>query len=135
MIGIGLYIGEGAKLYEMVRVINSDPEVIRLAIRWFREVCGLSTKNFCIALHLYPDTPENEALTYWSKVTGVPRSQFSRTQIDRRTNKSQQKRRTLPYGTIQLKIRSCGNPQHGVSLHRRITGWIEETNRQAAGIV
>lgn len=130
MLGIGLYIGEGAKLYEMVRVINSDPDIIRLAIRWFRKVCGLTTKNFCVAVHLYPDVPKEEALAYWSKITGIPRSQFSKTQIDRRTDKSRQKRRTLPYGTVQLKIRSCGNPRRGVFLHRRITGWIEAAYRQ-----
>ena len=41
ILGIGLYIGEGAKTTESIRIINSDPEVIKLAMRWFKEICGL----------------------------------------------------------------------------------------------
>ena len=35
-LGIGIYMGEGSKLYEIIRVINSDPRIIRLAIEWFK---------------------------------------------------------------------------------------------------
>ena len=34
LLGIGLYIGEGTKTYENVRIINSDPAVIKLAVKW-----------------------------------------------------------------------------------------------------
>ncbi len=33
MIGLGLYMGEGAKTHEIVRIINSDPKMIKLAIK------------------------------------------------------------------------------------------------------
>lgn len=130
MLGIGLYIGEGAKLYESVRMINSDPNVIRMTMKWFREICGLSTENFNVAMHLYPDTPEKAAMKYWSKLTGVPFSQFGKTQIDKREGKSENKKRKLPYGTVHVTIRSRGNPVHGRVLHRRIMGWIEAIYNQ-----
>lgn len=130
MLGLGLYIGEGSKLYESIRVLNSDPDVIKLAMKWFREVCGLSTENFTVAIHLYPDTPVNEALKYWSEITKVPISQFGKTQVDLRNNKSRKKHRKLPHGTAHITIRSNGKQEHGVLLHRRIIGWIEEAYRQ-----
>jgi len=125
MIGIGLYIGEGSKTYETIRIINSDPQVITLAIKWFRNICNLEIKNITIAIHLYPDNDVKKCLKFWSKTTGLPTKQFRKTQIDRRLDKSNKKKRKLPYGTAHLNIISNGNIKHGVNLHRKITGWIE----------
>src|SRR3989344_4399304 len=44
MFGLGLYLGEGSKTYEITRVVNSDPDVIRLAIAWFYGL-GVSRKQ------------------------------------------------------------------------------------------
>lgn len=125
LLGIGIYMGEGSKLYEITRVINSDPRIIKLAIVWFKNICGVSTQNFAIAVHLYPDTPQKEALAYWSRKTGIPKRQFEKVQIDRRLGKSIKKQGHLPYGTAHLTIRSRGDTRFGVTLHRRIIGWIE----------
>ena len=125
MVGIGLYIGEGSKTYETIRIINSDPKVITLTIKWFKNICNLEIKNITIAIHLYPDNDVNKCLEFWSKTTGLPIEQFRKTQIDRRIDKSNKKKRKLPYGTAHLTIVSNGNTERGVNLHRKITGWIE----------
>lgn len=136
LLGIGLYLGEGMKLQESIRVINSDPEIIKIAIKWFRKVCDLSTKNFTITIHTYPDNDTKKTINYWSGLTEIPKSQFRKTQIDRRTNKSPKKKRKLPYGTAHLVIKSNGKKEFGVYLHRRIMGWIEAVlNQFNAGIV
>lgn len=130
MLGIGIYLGEGAKLNENIRIINSDPQIIRLAIKWFKGICGLSIKNFVPSVHLYPDNDVNETIDYWSSITGIPLNQFGKTQIDLRQNKSQKKRNKLPYGTLHLQIKSHGEKEFGRSLHRRIIGWIEAVTKQ-----
>ena len=33
MLGIGIYIGEGAKTFDIVRVINADPKIIKFTVR------------------------------------------------------------------------------------------------------
>lgn len=129
-LGIGLYLGEGSKLYENIRIINSDPNIIRLAIRWFKNICNLKTENFSPFIHLYPDTNINKTLQFWSKITEIPKKNFGRTQIDKRTNKSLKKKRILPYGTLHIQIKSLGKKEFGRSLHRRIMGWIEATLSQ-----
>lgn len=132
MVGIGLYIGEGEKsVYP--GIVNSDPRIIYLAIRWFEEVCGLSRKNFVLTVHLYPDSNVADCLGFWSKTTGIPRSQFGKTQIDRRQGKKLAKRGKLKYGTAHLRVKSCGNPHHGVFLLRRIMSWMD--NVLVAGLV
>jgi hypothetical protein len=130
MLGIGLYLGEGSKLYENIRIINSDPEIVKMSMKWFRNVCNLKDCHFVPSVHLYPDTNIDIAILYWSKITGVDKKQFGKTQVDKRENKSKKKRRKLPYGTLHIHIKSCGKKEYGRSLHRRIMGWIEHVNKQ-----
>lgn len=129
MLGIGLYIGEGSKSEDIVRVINADPQVICLALRWFEESLGLNKKHFSIRIHLYPDNDIEEAITFWSTVTGLPKDQFSKVQIDRR-NKTFKKRGMLKYGTAHLSVMARGKPECGSFLSRRILALIDETYRQ-----
>lgn len=126
MLGIGLYIGEGAKTQDIVRIINADPRIIRFAITWFKDICTLSDENFTLAIHLYPDNNIEQCLSYWSKITGIDRKQFGKTQIDKRVGKKESKRGYLPYGTAHLTIRSKGKKEFGVFLSRRIKTWMDE---------
>ena len=125
LLGLGLYLGEGSKTYETIRIINSDPQIIKLAIKWFKQICKLEDINITIAIHLYPDSNIDECIKYWQKETKLPIKQFRKTQIDKRTNKSNKKKGKLPYGTAHLTIISNGNKNLGVKLHRRIMGWVE----------
>lgn len=135
-LGLGLYLGEGSKLHENIRIINSDPEIIFLAVKWFREICELETQNFTMSIHIYPDINEKWAKAFWSKSVGIPLSQFRKTQIDIRTDKTNKKRHKLLYGTAHLQVVARGKTKFGVFLHRKIIGWIEEIIKQSknAGI-
>ncbi|HEY4511396.1 MAG TPA: hypothetical protein VJH55_00985 [Candidatus Paceibacterota bacterium] len=125
MLGIGLYLGEGSKNNNQIRIINSDPKIIRLAIRWFREVCRLKNENFRIRIHIYPDCSPNECRKFWSKETGISESSFYECYTDRRVNKKIVSGK-LPYGTAHLTVKSNGKKEFGVFLSRKIMGWIEE---------
>jgi len=129
LLGLGVYIGEGTKTKEHVRVINSDPRVIALAIRWFEESFGLKTKNFKITLHLYPDNDVKKSIAFWSRITNIPRSHFGKTQIDRR-KKTLKKRGMLKHGTAHLYVQSRGEKEFGVLLFRTIIALISEAYRQ-----
>lgn len=136
ILGIGLYLGEGTKSYESIGFSNSDPRTIKIVVKWFKKNCHLKNKNFNPCVHAYPDNDIKKTLDYWSKLTGVPKNQFGKTIIDKRTNKSKTKRKTLPYGTINLRIRSRGEKEFGRRLHRRIMGWIGSATEQInAGMV
>ena len=65
MLGLGLYIGEGSKTAGITRVVNSDPNVVNLMIRWFTQALELPRANLRIRLHLYPDCDEKHSLRYW----------------------------------------------------------------------
>lgn len=125
MLGIGLYIGEGAKYGSFIRVINSDSRTIALARQWFQEVCNIPLKNFSVRLHVYPDNDPLECKKYWSRETGIPFHQFTNVTIDTRKNKKMGKRGKLPYGTAHLSVKSMGNILHGAFLRRRIDAWMD----------
>lgn len=125
LLGVGLYIGEGTKTYENVRIINSDPEVIRLSIRWFKEICGVKDENITVTLHLYPDNDIKQSLIFWRKITRLSTNNFRKIQIDKRDTKSKIRKNKLPFGTAHINIICNGNSDYGVKLHRRIMGWIQ----------
>ena len=132
-LGLGLYMGEGSKLYENIRLVNSDPDLVRVGMKWFRDVCEVPERNFAIRLHLYPDSSPRAALKFWSRIAGVPARQFEKVQIDRRTDKSLKKRRRLPYGTAHIKVYGRGDQRFGVALHRRMMGWTNAVYEAICG--
>lgn len=136
LLGIGLYLGEGSKAFEQTRFSNSNPEMIKIAVVWFKEVCKLKDIHFNPVVHIYPDNDVEETIKYWSEITGFPENQFGKTYIDKRIDKLQAKKRTLPYGTLHLRIKSHREKEFGRRLHRRIMGWITAINEEInAGVV
>lgn len=136
LLGLGLYIGEGNKSHETICIVNSDPKVIGLAIKWFKDVCGLKNENITVAIHLYPDNNIWECFKFWGKVTGIPIENFRKIQIDTRKDKLLIKNRKLPYGTAHIRVICKGDSEKGVKLFRKLLGWIEGALSQIdAGIV
>ncbi|MFA6273614.1 MAG: helix-turn-helix domain-containing protein [Candidatus Paceibacterota bacterium] len=124
MLGLGIYIGEGGKTNGLVRIINSDPKVIKLMIQWLKVSFGVEIKQIKIRLYIYPDNKEKDCIKYWSKQTKVPATQFFKSIVDHRTNKKLSKKGKLPYGTAHISVKSFGNKKHGIYLHRLIMAWI-----------
>ena len=79
---------------------------------------------------MYPDMNLEETLSFWSKTTKIPLSQFRKTQIDRRLNKSNKNLKKLKYGTAQITVFSGGDSKKGVYLFHRIIGNIERIFKQ-----
>lgn len=125
MLGLGIYIGEGSKSHGITKITNASPEIIRISIKWFKEICGAKMENFKIRLHLYPDNNVDKSLDFWSQQTGIPISQFYSSVTDRRENKKMAKRGKLLNGTAHLLVCKLNNDALGVKLHRLILSWIE----------
>lgn len=133
MLGIGIYIGEGSKTgnNSSIRVVNSDPKIIKTTILWFKKICNLQNINFSIRIHLYPDNNQEEVISFWMKETGFSRSSFLKTWIDARTDKKRKNFGKLPNGTAHLTIKSAGTNKAGAFLLRRILSWIDIVHEKA----
>jgi hypothetical protein len=126
MLGLGLYIGEGGKTLDIVRIINSDPKVIRFALKWLQVSFGVDLKQIKVRLFLYPDSNQEESIRYWSKHLKISTDQFFKPTIDLRTNKKLSNKGKLPFGTAHISVKSFGNKKHGVHLHRVIMALINQ---------
>ncbi len=126
MLGLGIYIGEGGKTRGITRIANSDPKIIKFAIKWFMIIFCVKKTQFRVRLHIYPDNKESECIDYWSKHIEISKSQFFKSTIDNRTNKINKNRRKLPFGTAHMSVKGFGEKKFGVYLHRLIMAWINE---------
>lgn len=118
LVGAALYWGEGGKTEKgMARVSNSDPELIRIMMRFFREICDVPEKRFRGHVHTFSHLNAQKAERFWSKVSGIPRHQFYKT-YTKPSSASLGKMDRLPYGTFQIYV--CDTV-----LFFTIKGWIE----------
>jgi hypothetical protein len=113
--GLMLYWAEGTKRgEEMVNFSNSDPNMIKLMMRWFREICKVEKERFRIQMHIHSLLNQKDIKDYWSNLTGIPLKQFHKLMV-KKTSLSHRKN-ILYYGTCCIRV--CDK-----NLFRKIMGW------------
>ncbi len=126
LIGVILYLGEGAKKkMGTVAMSNSDPVIIKIVLRFLREICKVPEEKFRGQIHTFAHANIEKTETYWSEITGIPRKQFYKTYI-KPSSASLQKRKTLPFGTFDVSV-------HDTKLLLTILGWIEKIKEITVG--
>ena len=120
-LGIGLYIGEGTKNKQQVRLANTDPQVIRAFLRFLREICGVEEKKISAWLNIFDDVDLEEAQAYWRQVTGLPQSQFYKPFV--RANRGGNYGNKNQYGTLTVCVNNS-------KLMNRITEWSQDMLRK-----
>lgn len=129
VIGIALYWAEGykrpivkngkVKTFHSVSLTNSDPYLVKVFLRFLREICRVPEEKITADIRIYQHQNENYLLKFWSKITNIPINSFKKFHYG--ISKSSQGKRPyniLPYGTIQIKV--CNT-----KLYHKIMGWIE----------
>lgn len=119
ILGLGLYWGEGYKRgNEETGFTNSDPAIIRVILKWFQDIFSIPLSSFTlrVSINKLHQARENEILKYWSKVTKVPRNQFTKTSFLKQHSKKVYQDSSHYYGTLRVKV------QKGTNLRRRILG-------------
>lgn len=122
LIGTMLYWAEGGKTQRTVRFSNGDPEMIRVMMRYFREVCEAEEHKIRGHIHIHHHLDVKQAEIYWSKITGVPISRFYKT-YNKPNISSKSTRNTLPYGVFDIYVTKP-------SLFIQIQGWTLEIAAQ-----
>lgn len=120
-VGVALYWGEGGKTQQTARISNSDPEVIRLMMLFFRKTCALPEEKFRGHVHTFEHCDEKSLEAYWSKVSDIPLKYFYKT-YKKQSSASKKKRDTLPYGTFQIYV-------HDSDFFFRLMAWIQYLKR------
>ncbi|PIS38984.1 MAG: hypothetical protein COT34_00820 [Candidatus Nealsonbacteria bacterium CG08_land_8_20_14_0_20_43_11] len=120
LIGTSLFWAEGSKSHRWrLCLANSDPEIIKVMMKFFREICHIPDEKIKALVHIYPGLNYKKVLTFWTKIAKLPKKNFYKpqTQISR-ASKRKRDRNTLPYGTLHL---TAGN----TLITSQVKGWIQ----------
>jgi hypothetical protein len=103
--GCMLYWAEGDKCREAARLANSDPELLRLFVRFLRECYGAEDYRLSATCNLFADhaTRQREIEDFWLDTLSLPRSRLRPSVVNVYSKYSQKKRKNkLPYGTCKV---------------------------------
>ncbi len=118
LIGVMLYWAEGGKTRRgMVRFSNSDPEMIKIMMAFFRKICKVPEEKFMGYIHIHPHLNHKRAERYWSSMSNIPLSKFYKT-YRKINSSSKNKKDNLPFGTFDVYVLST-------ELFLKILGWAE----------
>ncbi len=126
LIASALYWAEGRKRGKrIITFSNSDPILIKIMMRFFRDVCHVSEQRFRGHIHTHSHLNIVETEKYWSTITGIPLDQFYKT-YSKLSISSQGKMDSLPYGTFDIYV--CDS-----KLFLKIMGWIKKISTLLIG--
>lgn len=128
LIGATLYWAEGWKRETQgkphgICFANSDPGMVRLFLRFLREIIQIPEEKLRVNIHVHPHINERDAINFWAKVTGISIERFHITNQISRASKGKRPRNSLPYGTLKLDV-------SGRQKFQQIKGWIDGLIRQ-----
>jgi len=122
--GVSLYWAEGYKKgaygskYKSVDFTNSDPEMIKVMMNFFRKFCKLKENKFKLLLMAHSNMNIEKSILFWSDITKLPISQFTKTQTAiSKSSKFKRSINSLLHGTIHIRI-------YDVAMFYKIIGWI-----------
>jgi len=120
--GIALYWGEGFKNKHEHRLgfCNSDPEMIRFYIKWLKEILKIKNENIILRLTLNESYKEksDEIVTYWERMTKIPKKQFTKSFYQKTKWKKQYDNNNY-YGVLRIHVKESLN------FLLLMRGWIE----------
>lgn len=82
------YLAEGTKKENSIVIANSNPDFLKSFLILFRYLYKPDESKFRCCLHLRKDQSEETLKNYWSQILNISKSQFHKTQFDKRTKKT-----------------------------------------------
>jgi transcriptional regulator with XRE-family HTH domain len=76
--GVALYAGEGAKTDGTLKFANTDPRMILFFVTWLRRFYEPDETRLRMRLYLHEGLDIEKASRFWSDLTEIPRSQFTK---------------------------------------------------------
>jgi len=97
-----LYWAEGSK--HDFSLSNTDPKLIKVFVNGLVEILEVPKDNLKISIRIYEDLNKEKCLNYWSKIVGIPVSQFINVNVIKGKKKGK-----LEFGMCRVRIAKGGN--------------------------
>ncbi len=112
--GIMLYWGEGNKKNKnRVSLTNTDPDMIRLFVRFLTHACRIPTERISAQVLIYPDHDAKTCIDFWSASSSIVSSKFTKCTVI----KGRHKTNRLPYGICMVNVSST-------YLKEKVKAWL-----------
>ncbi len=100
--GLMLYWAEGYKSDRSsgIDFANSDPQMIKIFIDSLRLMYTLDESRFRVLLYCYSNQNTRKMIDFWSKLTAIPKKQFSSPYVRQDSRKNA---RIMKYGMIHVR--------------------------------
>lgn len=120
--GVMIHWAEGNKKNN-AGIANSDARVIKMMVVWFEKYFLVKKSSLAIHLHLHSGQNEENMKKYWSRVTGVPLKNFSKSFV--KPEGSGYRKNILYNGTVKLTPRGPGSTYLLFTILGCIAGYLE----------
>lgn len=120
-----LFWCEGGKNEQScVEFSNSDPLMIEVFVKLLRSTFNLDERKFRVLMHLHEYHDEEKQKEFWSKITKIPKNQFTKTYQKPHTKK--RKRENYP-GCIRVSY-------YDAHLARQLHAWYNSFAKSLRGV-
>ena len=127
LMGVVLYWRErllnknDSDLKKGVRFTSSDPNLIKLFIKWLIDVGGIKREEINFDIFISEDKKKmlNDFVEYWARVTDFPKSNFSRYYLQKvRARRPKRASKKSSHGLLRIRVKASS------MLARQISGWV-----------
>lgn len=127
-LGTMLYWAEGFQSdgADIVDFANSKPAMISLFLKFLRRICGVDESKLRVYLYCYSNQDVQGLIDYWSRLTGIPKSQFTKPYV--RQDFRAEKVGKMKYGLIHVRY-------YDKKLLELFRKWTEEYVEEYASVV
>lgn len=101
IVGVMLYYGEGAKTRNTVDLANSDPDILRLFLKFLRKICRVDEGRLRFYLYCFSDQNKLELVKFWCDSLKVSSSSFTKPYV--RQARANATSRKMPYGVLHIR--------------------------------
>jgi len=119
LIGVALYWAEGNQKTKRFQFTNSNPDMIKIMMRWLKDICNVKSTDIKYRLFIH-DIYSNEGCEkFWSDIVGEPLSRFLKTIY--KSNSHKTKKNPNYKGCLKVDVR-------GSELYWKVQKWQEMLN-------
>jgi hypothetical protein len=139
--GCMLYWAEGAKARNVLKICNSDGQMLRFFTVFLREILGVTRDRLRISINAYTNNGLSieEIEAHWLRLLGLSRASLRKHQVNNYpTSTSGRKPNKLPFGVCTLSVSSSTRElQHIYGAIQEYAGfdeprWLDGPARNAA---
>jgi len=123
--GVALYWAEGFKKDTQVGFASSDPDMIKLFLKWLFDCCGYKSQDLILRVtaNISHKHRVQEIQDHWIKITKIPNENFRKPFYQKVKWKKVYKNPNEYFGVLRIRVRRSAD------FLRKIHGWIEGMKR------